>query len=243
MILWLVDIMDNPKKPSILVINEDVDLNNIITLALDPKKKDLSVLLDAEEGLSKIYSCKIDLIVLGKITFEGLSVSEILKRISSNPETMRLPVIVILPEKDKDLGVTALSLGAIDYLLNPINSIEFKIKIDNFISMKLLSESFEAQMKEEELKKQKIKELEMFKAFVVTANHEINQPLAIMKGNLDLFSMINPESIKGNEKYFDKINMSITKISKILNRLKEIEKPEFTGYTDSTVMIDIGDIS
>ncbi len=234
--------MDNPKKPLILVINEDVDLNNIITLALDPKKKDISVLIDAEEGLSKIYSCKIDLIVLGKITTEGLSVAEILKRISSNPETMRLPVIVILPEKDKDLGVAALSLGAIDYLLNPINANEFKIKIDNFISMKLLAESFETQMKEEELKKQKIKELEMFKAFVVTANHEINQPLAIMKGNLDLFSMINPESIKGNEKYFDKINKSITKISKILNRLKEIEKPEFTGYTDSTVMIDIGDI-
>ncbi len=228
------------KKSSILIINEDVDLNKFIYSSFKDDDFKLHISEDAEEGLSLIYSIKIDMIILGTITMEGLYVPEILKRITSNPETMRLPVIVLLPEEEKEMGITSLTLGAVDYLFTPFNEIEFKSKITNFISMKLLSESFEEQLKGEELKKQKIKELEMFKAFVVTANHEINQPLAIVRGNLDLFFMINPDVIKDNSKYIDKINTSLTKITKILNRMKEIDKPEFTGYTDTTVMIDIG---
>jgi len=230
----------NLEGSSVLIINEDAELNKLIYSSLKDDKYELTISENAEEGVTYLYSKKIDLVLLGTITTEGLGVTELLKRVTSNPETMRLPVMVLLPEEERELGIKALSSGAIDYLVTPFNELEFTTKIGNFISMKLLSESFEDQLKEEELIKQQIKELEVFKAFVVTANHEINQPLAIIRGNLDLFSMINPDVVKKNEKYIGKINTSMSKISKILNRMKEIDKPEFTGYTDTTVMIDIG---
>ena len=224
----------------ILIINEDVKLNKYVFSIIKSEKYRIIISEDPEEGLNQIYTKKIDLVILGKITLEGLGTAEFIKRISSNPETKRLPIIVIIPEKQKELGVVALSLGATDYLVTPFNAIEFKIKIRNFISMKLLSESFENSIITEENKKQKIKELENFKAFVVTANHQINQPLAIIKGNFDLIKMLHPNFTTENNKHFEKIDLGISRIVKILNRLKEIDKPEYTGYTESTLMVDIG---
>jgi len=124
--------------------------------------------------------------------------------------------------------------------MKPYNEIEFNSKIENFISLKLLSESFAKAIHEEESKKIKIQELETFKAFVVTANHEFNQPLAILKGNLDLITMLHPDFAEKNENYFSKMNSSISRISDILLRLKETKKPKYTAYTQSTSMIDIG---
>ena len=180
------------QNSTILIVNENIEGNKLIYDILQNKGYKLIVTENGEEGFNLTYKMKIDLILLGKITIEGFDTVEILKRIKSNPETKKIPVVVIVEDEEREFGIEAITNGAIDYFMKPYNEIEFTSKIENFISLKLLSESFENAIKEEEAKKVKIQELETFKAFVVTANHEFNQPLAIMKGNLDLLSMLHP---------------------------------------------------
>lgn len=77
-------------------------------------------------------------------------------------------------------------------------------------------------------------------AMAVTANHEINQPLMIIRGNKDLIEMKLESFPDINlEKHFNKINNSISRIEDILQKFKDIDIPEYTNYSSNTTMIDI----
>ena len=230
------------QNSTILIVNENIEGNKLIYDILQNKGYKLIITENGEEGFSLTYKMKIDLIFLGKITIEGFDTVEILKRIKSNPETKKIPVVIIVEEGEREFGIEAITNGAIDYFMKPYNEVEFSAKVKNFISLKLLSESFARAIKLEEEKKVKTQELETFKAFVVTANHEFNQPLSIIKGNMDLLSMLHPNFAEENSKYFSKINTSISRVTKILNRLKEMDEPEYVEYTEAINMINIGNI-
>ncbi len=75
-------------------------------------------------------------------------------------------------------------------------------------------------------------------AMAVTANHEINQPLMVIKGNLDLFDMkLQKMNNDAFGKYIKRINESIEKITKILAKYKKIDHFQFTNYAANDQMI------
>lgn len=74
-------------------------------------------------------------------------------------------------------------------------------------------------------------------AMAITANHEVNQPLTIIKGNLEiLHSKVEQES---NKKYFLRIEESIQRIENLLKIFRNIDDVKMTDYTEGTSMIDI----
>lgn len=86
----------------------------------------------------------------------------------------------------------------------------------------------------------KRKEMDTFHALVITANHEINQPLTVLSGNLELLEIMLKE--KTSEKVTHSIKSAQTaagKISKILKKLRSIEKPEYIDYYKKRMMINI----
>ena len=84
----------------------------------------------------------------------------------------------------------------------------------------------------------RIKEIKMFDAMVVTANHEIKQPLSIISAYIEI--LLNDEKIDKNSKIkLKKIWASTDKINHILEKLKNIEEPEYVDYANFTKMIDI----
>ena len=76
-------------------------------------------------------------------------------------------------------------------------------------------------------------------AIAVTASHEINQPLMVLKANLEMLEMNLPDgSFKGhNSKYIEKIDSSIDRIQETLSRIKEAQSVRFANYSDDTEMI------
>ncbi len=77
-------------------------------------------------------------------------------------------------------------------------------------------------------------------ALAVSTNHEINQPLMVIKGTIELLQIKDENLFKGkNKKYFRTINDSVDKISKILNKITSLDKISFTDYTPGTRMLNI----
>ena len=76
-------------------------------------------------------------------------------------------------------------------------------------------------------------------AMAVTANHEINQPLMIIKGNLEMLQMVLDESLLDDHstKFMLRINESVDRIQLILDHFKDSSKVEFEAYTEGTKMI------
>lgn len=77
-------------------------------------------------------------------------------------------------------------------------------------------------------------------ATIVATNHELNQPLMILQGNLDLLRYKIPNDILvQNNKYFKKMDEALARIGKILEKLQNIKDVEFVKYSDNTMMLDI----
>ncbi len=81
-------------------------------------------------------------------------------------------------------------------------------------------------------------------AMAVTANHEINQPLMVIRGNMDLLRLkmdadVMPQNI---EQYLGNIEKSIDRIGNILTKFKEKCPIRFTEYSSTTEMVVFDDV-
>ncbi|MCB5230866.1 MAG: PAS domain S-box protein [Candidatus Cloacimonas sp.] len=109
---------------------------------------------------------------------------------------------------------------------------------------KLIQSLIQAENARDKLKNShaKIIELEQRNALLamsVTANHEMNQPLTILKGNLELLREKLDEQAYG--RIFDRLETAIEKIESILNKLKNIDRVKLTNYVGDINMIDISE--
>ncbi len=92
-------------------------------------------------------------------------------------------------------------------------------------------------LQEETIKKEK---LESAMALIVTANHEINNPLAGIILNIDLIrSILDEKKDEAALKYVGDIALDAYKISSILEKLRAIDSIKETKYADNVSMIDI----
>ncbi len=77
-------------------------------------------------------------------------------------------------------------------------------------------------------------------AMAVTANHEINQPLTVLQGNLDLLE-IKLVNCTDSIKYLEKARGAAQKIRDIVVRYKDIENYRFGDYSKNTKMVILED--
>ncbi len=76
-------------------------------------------------------------------------------------------------------------------------------------------------------------------AMAVTANHEINQPLMVIRGNMDLLRLKIDQSVLTDKhaQYLTNIEKSIDRIGEILRKFKEQCPIRFTEYSTATEMV------
>ena len=82
----------------------------------------------------------------------------------------------------------------------------------------------------------------ILQATVVTAHHEINQPLTVIMNSIGMLNLeVEKLSLKipSTEKFFKLITKAINKIQDILVRLKKIENPQLKEYTRGVPMIKL----
>ena len=116
-------------------------------------------------------------------------------------------------------------------------------KLKNTELKNALMELQEAYVKQEEAH-QEILDLERknsILAMAVTANHEITQPLMVLSGNIEMLHMkLEMEKSKYlNDKAWERITESISKIKEILSAYKESTHFEFDKYTDNVNMVNL----
>jgi len=79
---------------SILVIDDEADIVELVAYNMKKEGFDVETAHDGEEGLKKIDSKKYDLIFLD-LMLPGIQGIELCKMIRGNPETSRLPIIML----------------------------------------------------------------------------------------------------------------------------------------------------
>lgn len=77
-------------------------------------------------------------------------------------------------------------------------------------------------------------------ATMVTLSHEINQPLMVISGSLELLrQLLDAPLSQGAERCLERIGQSVEKVVAVLDQLRSLQRVEYTPYTDDEDMIEL----
>ena len=102
----------------ILVIDDDRSVRHLISKAFDDTDVEVMPAASAEEGLRLLSGSKPDAVLLD-ILLPEISGLEVFDRIRS--VDTKLPVIFITSLSSSETAIKAMTLGAFDYLLKPLD--------------------------------------------------------------------------------------------------------------------------
>jgi len=229
-----------------ILIVDDVQVNIILLTELLKHDYEIIKAYDGNQAVEKAKSDLPDLILLD-IMMPELDGYDACKLLKSDPQTKNIPIMFITAYSDEKNEEYALSLGAVDFITKPFLPGLVKARVKTHLENNRYSKelalllqksetAYHELQKTQELLVQSEQKNAVF-ALAVTANHEINQPLMVISGTMELLSLKvnNPDY----DKYFQKITSSIERIQMILNQFKELDDVNFKSYLDSVKMLDL----
>lgn len=214
----------------ILVIDDHADNVFLIQDRLEREGYEVVTAYDGSAGLQKAYEELPDLILLD-VMMPDISGFEVCKKLTNDEKTKLIPIILLTALTDSDNIKEGLSVGAFDYIKKPFNRIELIARIKSALRY---SEANKAYLEIEKFK--------LFAATIVTANHEIKQPLTLINICLTAIKrelnkeVISKENLANRVEYIEKATNDIVAI---LDKLSAIKKPVITEYVNSMKMVDI----
>jgi DNA-binding response OmpR family regulator len=129
-----VSLTDN-RAPTILCIDDDLDIVGAIELRLRGYDVNLVRAFDGMEGFGEAVMCKPDVIVmdLDMPYGDGMTMLECFRR---NPDTENTPVIILTGLSEPTLKQRLLKMGANQFLRKPVRFDELKQELEEFISLR-----------------------------------------------------------------------------------------------------------
>ena len=119
--------------PSILVIDDDPLLGEIVRYKLEAVGHKITLLADSSNALATAIAIIPDLIVLDSM-MPIMSGPQVLAELKREPRTAEIPVIMLTARKGQDDVVLALRGGASDYLTKPFMPEELALRISGLLS-------------------------------------------------------------------------------------------------------------
>ncbi|MCK4764951.1 MAG: response regulator [Candidatus Aminicenantes bacterium] len=247
-------------KPLILLV-DDIPMNvQILHRILSGGEYSYAVASSGEEALELVEKKKPDLILLDIMLGRGIDGFEVCKRLKGNPGTENIPIIFLTAKVELEDKVKGFELGAVDYITKPFENAEVIARVHTHIKLKKSTDmimKYNRQLTDAiktmeftflELEKSQntalIKEKrEAAKAMAVTANHEINQPLTLIRGYLELLSQSMEAIVLSEDQrlYFKRIEEALENILVILGKFRQAAAIEFGEYTSNVKMVVFGE--
>lgn len=104
------------KKPVILLAEDDTFLAGMYVTKLTMEHYTVELATDGEAGLAKAQELHPDLILLD-VLMPKLNGFDVLRQLKADPETAKIPVILLTNLGQKSDVQEGLDLGAVDYLI------------------------------------------------------------------------------------------------------------------------------
>lgn len=105
---------------SILVIDDEADIVELVAYNLKKEGFDVDTAHDGEQGLKNIGSKRYDLIFLD-LMLPGIQGVELCKMVRNNPDTSRIPIVMLTAKGEEIDKILGLEVGADDYITKPFS--------------------------------------------------------------------------------------------------------------------------
>ncbi len=225
--------LDND-QPTILIVDDERINRALLRSYLEIT---YSNVLEASDGIKALNMLKKNdvTLVLLDLMMPNMDGYEVLRIMRGHPKFQTIPVVVVTAlSNDKD-NAKAIECGADAFLTKPFNKVVLSALTKNLLKQGDMQKSLIEARKND-----------MYYATVVTANHEINQPLTEILCSINLLRLsYADDQIKDLNKfksYINNIFESSKKISDTLKKLRSVKHPYIKTYVDSIKMVDIDNI-
>ncbi|HZC80871.1 MAG TPA: response regulator transcription factor [Nitrospiraceae bacterium] len=118
--------------PKILIVEDEQGIVHLLKARLEPEGFQVIAAYNGQEGLRAVTEARPDLVILD-LTLPGLDGFELCRRIRRQPETARLPIIVLSGRTEEVDKVVMLELGADDYVTKPFNAKELVARVKTLL--------------------------------------------------------------------------------------------------------------
>lgn len=223
-------------KPLVLLVDDVPQNIQVLHQILDMGEYSFGIATSGKETLQMVKKKLPDLILLD-IMLEDIDGFEVCKLLKKDPETAAVPIIFLTAKVGVEDKVKGFKLGALDYITKPFEDAEVMARVHTHIQLKKsidiikeynqqLKESFgEMQKSYQELmdSQEELVEREKkiaIKALSANATHEMNQPITVIQGYLDmLIESLNMNSLNDvQKKYLTRIQEGLNKLVAIIAR-------------------------
>ena len=123
-----MDLSDNKEQNSVLIIDDEVDILNLLALHLRLKNYIVYQASNGKEGIELAISEKPDIIIID-VMMPDMSGFEVCKKLKESIETANIPIIFLTARSTIDDKINGLGCGADDYIVKPFDFDELEMRI------------------------------------------------------------------------------------------------------------------
>ena len=132
--------MDTNYKAHLVVIEDDQDVQDLITAFFKPKGYQLTLFSDAESALEQAHAeLKCD-VVITDFNLPGISGLELMEELRKI--WVDTPIILMTGTRSSDMAVEAVEKGAYDFLVKPLHFPQLLVSVERALHLTKLSENF-----------------------------------------------------------------------------------------------------
>lgn len=212
-------------KGSILVVDDNAVIRQILKLALEQNNHHVTMANDGKEAVELMEKHYFDLILLD-IMMPKMNGFQVLEHMAKVPELAQIPVIVISADGQIDNAIRCIQLGAEDYLVKPPNQTLLRTRVNASLRKKFLHDQEQAHQAEMEQMYEQVKAANQAKTeFIAMAAHELRNPLSQIATTNVLFSRVGPLNDR-QAQLLEKVNFSLERMKALIVDLDDISRLE-----------------
>lgn len=120
--------MENPLSSKILIVEDDEELRQMLRSRLEYEGFRVALAVDGEEALRVIPEEEPDLVILD-LKLPGVDGLTVCRWIRKNPETGRIPILMLSGRAEEVDRILGLDMGADDFVTKPCNPPELIARV------------------------------------------------------------------------------------------------------------------
>ena len=247
--------MPTDEKIKILVVDDRPE--NLLAIEGVLERPELSIITatSGNEALGLVLEHTFALILLD-VQMPGMDGFEVAELMRGSEKTRHIPIIFLTAiSKDETHVFTGYEKGAVDYLFKPLDPLILRSKVNVFVELfrqrRKLQQSnldlscavaeLEAGNRQIQAQHKSVIEEERLKVLLQMAGataHELNQPLMILMGNIQLMEMDGdiPAHLAGR---VSKITEAANRIANIVKKIQTLRHDEPKTYAGGKTILNI----
>jgi DNA-binding response OmpR family regulator len=176
-------------SPLVLVVEDDREIRDVVAQILELAGYRVDTAADGVAGLARIERGDVDLVVLDLMLpmLDGL---ELCRRIRSQRDGVYLPVIMLTALDEPSQRHTGFAAGADDYLSKPFDADDLLDRVNVWVHVRQRLQATHERLLAEQQRTRELAERvardEAVMAMARTASDQLNQPLTVLLGLLEL---------------------------------------------------------